>query len=230
MGTITTDTSVGDLVVANPGRTRIFEQLGIDYCCGGGKSLESACEEAGLDPKTVVTMLNAVESAPADQTATDWSKQPLALLVQHIVDTHHDFLRRELPRLERLVTKVNSRHGHHFGFLPELERVFLELKDDLAEHMQTEEEELFPLIEQLESNGEEAPAGLLEQLEEEHASAGDALATMRDLTNDYTPPVGACNSFRGMIHGLSELEADMHQHVHKENNILFKRARARVLA
>lgn len=230
MATITTETSVGDLVVANPGRTRMFEQLGIDYCCGGGKTLGRACEDEGLDPRTVVTMLNAFESVPGEPNATDWSKQPLSVLTQHIVNTHHAFLRDELPRLERLVLKVNARHGHHFGFLSELERVFVDLKEELLEHMRTEEEELFPLIEQLESSGEGLPEDLLEQLEGEHALAGEALATMRDLTNDYTPPVGACNSFRGMIHGLSELEADMHQHVHKENNILFKRMRTAVPA
>jgi len=138
--------------------------------------------------------------------------------------------RRELPRLEQLVTKVNARHGDQCDFLPELEQVFLELKGELIDHMQTEEDELFPRIEQLERNGAQPPTGLFEQLEDEHARAGGALATLRELTNNYTPPVGACNSFRGMIHGLSELEADMQQHVHKENNILFKRVRARAIA
>lgn len=225
------DTPIGDLVADHPARARIFEHLGLDYCCGGDRTLTEACEEHDLDPGTVVRMLDAAAEEPATHTGTDWTSEPLGTLIDHITSTHHKYLRRELPRLEQLVEKVTRVHGSEFSWLERLHDHFQGLKADLQSHMESEEESVFPAIRTLEAgrvlpDGSTLDAAALEQMETEHDEAGSILTHFRDLTNDYTPPEGACATFRAMIDGLQELEADMHQHVHKENNILFPRARS----
>ena len=142
------------------------------------------------------------------------------------MSTHHAYLRRELPRLDRLLTRVTQAHGaSHVWLRPTLE-TFLALKDDLEDHMVSEEEQIFPTIRALnETESTSLNRSGVEQLIKEHVEAGAALDQLRELTNDYTPPEGACPKFRAAMDGLEELETNMHQHVHKENNILFPRAR-----
>lgn len=227
MTALTTQTTVGELVADNPSRSRIFERLGIDYCCGGQKTLEAACKERGLDARTLVELLEANEAvtdAPTD--TTNWKEAPLPALIDHIVETHHAYLRRELPRLNALLSRVASRHGAQHEWLLAMQPVFRELSESLEEHMRSEEERVFPAIRKL-SEQPGTPLGeAVEQMEEEHEEAGVALKTLRELSGGFTPPAGACNSFRALLHGLSEFEADMHQHVHLENNVLFPRALA----
>lgn len=230
MTAISTKTSLGQLVTESPARARIFERLGVDYCCGGDRSLAEACREQGLDPDTVVQMLDAVAEASTEPT-TDWTEASLSDLIDHIVSTHHDYLRRELPRLNQLLTKVTRVHGSDFSWLEQTRNVFQALKADLEDHMQSEEEYVFPAIRTLEAgrllpDGSTLDDAPLEQMVEEHDEAGSALDQLRSLTNDYTPPEGACATFQAALDGLRELEADMHQHVHKENNILFPRAKS----
>ena len=221
------DTSVATLVTDRPARARIFERLGIDYCCGGDHSLAEAARKNGLDPETVVQMLDAAATASSGNDTTDWTSASLGALIDHIESTHHDYLRRELPRLESLLTRVTQAHGAtHTWLRPTLE-TFLSLKDDLESHMVSEEERVFPSIRRLaepESTGVDDDG--IEQMMDEHDEAGAALEQLRELTDDHTPPEDACPKFRAALDGLRELEADMHQHVHKENNILFPRARS----
>jgi regulator of cell morphogenesis and NO signaling len=220
-------TSVADLVTERPARARIFEQLGIDYCCGGDQSLEEACRTQDLDPDTVRRMLDAVEQAPPAADARDWSTAPLGTLIDHIVDTHHAYLRRELPRLETLLTRVLQAHGDDVEWLAPTVEVFTDLQTDLAAHMRSEEQRVFPSIRALETHSNDAlNADGIDDMIGEHDEAGAALDRLRTLTNDYTPPRDACPTFRAALDGLKDLERDMHRHVHKENNILFPRARA----
>jgi regulator of cell morphogenesis and NO signaling len=203
--------------------------LGIDYCCGGKKTLEAACAVKSLDLPVVVRELEAVDAAGAN-TETDWTQAPLSQLADHIVATHHDYLRRELPRLEFLTDKVARAHGERHPELHQVRDIFAEFKAELDSHMVKEEHILFPMCRKLDTATEMPSfhcgsiANPIRVMESEHDSAGDALAALRELTHDFTPPADACNTYRVMLDSLRMLEADMHQHVHKENNILFPRA------
>lgn len=223
---VSLNTPVAQLVTDRPARARIFERLGIDYCCGGDHSLAEACRKHDLDPTTVAEMLDAATDASGPPDTTDWSEASLGALIDHIESAHHAYLRRELPRLERLLTRVMKAHGDRHAWLRPTLDTFLALKDDLEDHMVSEEEQVFPSIRALEENETTAldrPG--MEQMIEEHDETGAVLDELRDLTSDYTPPEDACPKFRAAMKGLEELETNMHQHVHKENNILFPRAR-----
>lgn len=232
MSILDTHMTVGEFVVQRPARARVFEQFGIDYCCGGQVPLEDACRKQGVDPQSVLDALAAIDAATPASSGTDWSSVPLAELCDHIVATHHEYLRGELPRLEGLVHKVAQVHGLREPALRQVAGVFDGLRAELEAHMEKEEQILFPMIRAMESTGrvQAAHCGSVNNpirvMVFEHDNAGTALEQMRDLTNGYTPPSEACNTYRAMMDGLKTLEADMHQHVHKENNILFPRASA----
>jgi len=226
------DQTVGQLVVDRPSRARIFEKFGIDYCCGGGKPLREAIEQAGLNANSVLAELqreqNASDSQPAGQR--DWATASLSNLCDHIEQTHHAYLRQELPRLEFLTAKVASRHGQRRPELIQIRDIFASLKAEMESHMIKEERILFPMCRQLD-NADRLPqfhcgsvSNPISVMIREHDDAGDALSRIRVLSNNYTAPDDACNTYHALFHSLHQLERDMHQHVHKENNILFPRA------
>ncbi len=222
-------TTVGDLVAERPGRSRVFETFGIDYCCGGQRPLEEAVREKGLDVADVIARLQA-DIAEASAPTEDPSAMSLTELCDHIEAKHHAYLRAALPRLEKLSEKVAKAHGAHVPWVLELRQVFLGLYDELDAHMMKEEQVLFPIIRQVEQ-GYTGAAGHCGGIQNpirvmlmEHDNAGDALASMSELSGGYTPPAEACNTFRALLDGLRELELDLHTHIHKENNILFPRA------
>jgi len=231
MNTMTVETTVGELVRAVPARSRVFENLGIDYCCGGKKPLTEVCRAKGLDPATVVAMLSALD-ATSNDTAADPDRMTLAELCDHIERAHHDYLRDELPRLDFMTRKVAAVHGDHEPRLREVRRVFESFQAEIASHTQEEEAQVFPAIRRLQSsNGDKAALAASLQtaftkLESEHQNAGAALERFAELTDRHTPPDWACNTFRALYDALARLERNMHQHVHKENNVLFPRARA----
>jgi len=223
--------SVGELVAERPARSRVFEELGIDYCCGGKLSLAEACARRGLQPDAVHRQL--VEADSRDVSGGhDWRDERLADLCADIVATHHGFLRRELPRLRALIGKLTRAHGDRHPELRDVLAAYEPFAAELAAHMAKEEQVLFPLITGIES-GDVPPAPFVLQpiavMEAEHDDAGRALSEMKRLTGGYAVPVDGCNTYRAAMAGLAELEADMHAHVHKENNILFPRA-ARLVA
>lgn len=221
--------TLGELVAADERRATLFDQLGLDYCCGGHRMLEDACRERGLDPATVAAVLEALAGTPALETAPiDWQVRPLAELIDHIVATHHAYLRHALPQLSTLMDRVAQVHGQQSAWLHRAREIFGQLKLELEAHMRSEEEEIFPLIQALEKGSATAESeleSLLQQAEREHDAAGEALHQLRELYSNYQPPVWACSSFRALLEGLQALEADMHRHVHRENNVLFPRAR-----
>jgi regulator of cell morphogenesis and NO signaling len=228
---ITPETTVGEIVRAMPSRSRVFENLGIDYCCGGKKALADVCVAKGLDPATVVALLMALEGA-SDGTDVNPDGMTLPELCDHIEQVHHGYLREELPRLDYMTRKVAAVHGDHEPRLREVRQVFESFQAEINAHTKEEEEITFPAIRRLASTGgtETAAAGNLRdgfaKLESEHESAGAALLRFKTLTDDFTPPEWACNTFRALYDGLAKLEKNTHQHVHKENNILFPRALA----
>jgi regulator of cell morphogenesis and NO signaling len=194
------DETVGGLVAERPGRARVFEEFGIDYCCGGKRTLREACERRGLSPDLVLRRLaDADAERPADES--DWGVAPLAQLCDHIVETHHAFLKRELPRVGRLVAKVASVHGDRHPELVRVRDLFDPFARDMDAHMAKEEHVLFPLIRRL-ATGEELPMnpiGPIHVMEAEHDQAGAAVEEMRMLTAGFRPPAGACNSYRAML-------------------------------
>jgi regulator of cell morphogenesis and NO signaling len=229
MSTQLLETPVGKLVAERPGRALVLERWGLDYCCGGKKPLGVACGEKQLNVDDVVRDL-LQSDAPENATETDWTTAPLSDLTDHIIHAHHDYLREALPRLTALTEKVRRAHGDRHPELDNVTCVFRDLRNEMELHMMKEERILFPLVKRLEQSdvSEGFHCGSIRNpiqvMEAEHDNAGWALARLRELTGDYTAPQDACNTFRVMLDALAELEADMHTHVHLENNILFPRA------
>jgi len=208
----------------------VFERFGIDYCCGGKRPLDAACARAGHALNDVLEALHESDARAAGEQEVDWSQAKMAELVDHIVSTHHAYLRRELRRLTEMGAKVVAAHGDRHPEVAACHDVVTSLRAELESHMDKEEQILFPMIKGLEGaepvpqfhcGGIENPVAAME---DEHDSAARALRKLRDLTEGYEPPDEACNTYRAWLDGLRELEADMHRHVHKENNILFPKA------
>lgn len=223
------NSTVGEMVMHRPALSRVFEKVGIDYCCGGKKTLEDACREKGLDPKTLLLTLEATASS-VDGAAVDAATMSLTDLADHIEQTHHAYLRSEFPRLNELTEKVASVHGEKEARLFQVRDTYLMLAEELSTHMMKEERILFPMIRQLDAS--ETASGFhcgsianpIGQMEAEHDQAGSALEKLRELTGDFTAPDWACNTYLAMLDAMVNLEADLHQHIHKENNVLFPRA------
>ncbi|MBT5365626.1 MAG: iron-sulfur cluster repair di-iron protein [Phycisphaerae bacterium] len=218
--TLKIETPVGEIASQFPLSTRVFARHKIDFCCGGGAPLQKVCEKHGLDVHEILSEINA--EVANEEEDTQWNDVLLTDLIQHIVSKYHASLKEELPRLEMMAVKVNKVHGEKDPVrLQAIETIFSELKTELLEHMIKEEQILFPMI----AKGQFVSAvGPISVMEAEHDSAGESLKKLRELTNDFTPPEGACNTWLALWHGLSVLEKDMHQHIHLENNILFTRA------
>ena len=225
--------TVGEVAAAIPEATRVFEKLGIDYCCGGGSTLESACKAHGLSYEDVAASLAALEKhAPGGER--DWQTAPLAELIGHIVAKHHAFVRSETPRLAALIAKVVGVHGKNHPELARVQQVFAQVEQELTMHMMKEEQILFPAVIQMEEakqRGAEATPPMfgtvrnpIRVMVAEHDSAGEAFSTMREATQNFSAPEDACISYRTLYNALLEFEADLHQHIHLENNILFPRA------
>jgi regulator of cell morphogenesis and NO signaling len=231
---ISVSDSVGALVRQRPDRARVFESLSIDYCCGGKLPLAEACAQSGVDPLQVVEQLTAADMATAATDGhVDADMMSLTALADHIEQTHHAYLRTELPRLDQMTLKVLSVHGGKDPRLAQLREAFAALRDELMQHMMKEERILFPMVRQIElADGPVfahcgSIANPIRQMELEHGHAGDALLIMRQATDGYVPPPWACNTYRAMLDALAQLEKDLHQHIHKENNVLFPKAIAR---
>jgi regulator of cell morphogenesis and NO signaling len=230
MTSITVQTTIGELVAEQPALMRFFERLGIDYCCGGKHTLAEASAEKGLDVNTVLQMIQALADLPqaGQPEEINWAKAGLADLCDHIEHTHHLYLKEELPRLGSIVETVAKAHGDRHLELHQVRSVFHALAVELGSHLLKEERILFPAIRQLEKATDashvmpiSAPISVMIA---EHDSTGEALATLRRLTDDYAIPPDGCNTYRALLAGLAQLEADTHRHISLENNILFPRA------
>ena len=227
--------TVRDVAVENPAATRVFEKVGIDYCCGGSQLLDQACEKAGVAVDDVLDSLEMEhETKRAAQLIRDWQSEPLSELVAHIMTTHHQFTREEIVRLSALLDKVCSVHGKNHPELAEIRDIFARLAQELTMHMMKEEMVLFPYIVRMEESVIQnepivpPPFGSVQNpvsmMEHEHDSAGAALRAMRWASSSYSAPPDACISYQTLYKALTEFEADLHQHIHLENNILFPRA------
>ncbi|GGK37009.1 iron-sulfur cluster repair di-iron protein [Caldalkalibacillus thermarum] len=220
---------VGDIVTIYPQASDIFKAHRIDFCCGGDRPLGEVLEEKNLNEEEILNRLNEgyAQKQTHDQQQTNWMEASYRDIIRHIIDTHHAYLYRELPQLSQYVTKVFRVHGPDRPELADVHRLFHTLKTELEQHALKEEEHVFPLIQAYEENPTpEARQKLIKgiaELEDEHDTAGDILKQLRDLTSDFQPPEGACMTYQMTYQRLEELESDMFEHVHLENNILFKR-------
>jgi regulator of cell morphogenesis and NO signaling len=232
---VTMEKTVRELALEVPGAARVFEGLGIDYCCGGKQTLEQACRAASVPVNKVIDTLEAAQSSGnATASHIDWRAVPLADVITHIKNTHHQYTRQEIARLGPLFDKVCSVHGKNHPELLQLRETFQPLAQELTTHLMKEEMVLFPYIERMEESVLQRepilppPFGSVQNpvamMEHEHDSAGNALRALRATSNGYTAPPDGCVSYQTLYKALAELEADLHQHIHLENNILFPRA------
>ncbi len=227
------DTKVKQIVVEDPGATRIFEEAGVDFCCGGDKSLKDACAHADVSTTAILSRLRdaSLTVAPNDVA---WIHAPLGELTQHIREKHHRYVREAIPRVQALLQKVKSKHGENHLEIGSIEKDFLELGREMIMHMQKEEQILFPYIEALDraskGNGTLEPPFFqtvrnpIQAMMKEHDSAGSLVRRIREASSGYALPADACASYQALYRDLHEFESDLHQHVHLENNILFPRA------
>jgi len=226
-GTPLPDRTVGELVAERPGRSRVFQSFKIDFCCQGGKTLRQACDGKGVPLDRVIEQLEAGAADGAPEAANPAGLAPAAL-ADYIEQKHHGFLRGELPRLFAMSQRVARVHGGHTPSLVEVFDTFSGLQQELESHIMKEEQILFPAIRSI-ASGHPAPMpldGPITCMIHEHDDAGAALAKLRELTNGFTPPPEACNTYRALFAGLADLEADLHTHIHLENAVLFPAARA----
>ncbi len=230
--TINVATTVREIAVTMPGATRVFEKMGIDYCCGGNRTLADACVNAKVSIEELTASLE--DAQPANEAPPLWKTESLTALIQYIHDKHHIFTKDELPRLEKLMAKVVSVHSANHPELLQLQNAFLNLKADLEPHLMKEEQVLFPYITRVESALKQntmpplAAFGSVQHpvrvMNIEHETVGEILTEMRAITTDYTLPADACISYQALFQALIAFEADLHQHIHLENNILFPKA------
>lgn len=220
---ITEETTVAEIATAVPASVRVFQRHGVDFCCGGRKPLSVVCEEQGLSFAEITEAIARAGTRTADDR--DWSNEPLPALIDHVVKTYHDALREELPRLQSMAAKVATVHGDKDPALRRIRDVVGELSADLRDHMAAEEAVLFPAIRAIAAGSGHMPiAAPVSVMEHEHDRAGVLLTELRRQSTGYVPPAWACGTLRALYQGLAQLEADMHVHVHLENNILFPRA------
>jgi len=234
MMTLSENQTVREIAIDNPDTVRVFETLGIDYCCGGHRTLKDACAAASVPVEKVLQMLTAADRVAGPEDTNHWREAALRALTGHIVETHHGFVRRETPRLQGLLEKVRNRHDENHPELRALEQMFNTMAEELGTHMIKEEQVLFPHIQRLESavrEGRSAPrppfgtvANPIAMMMAEHDNAGELLKQMRSATRGYTLPDGAYPTYHALYRGLEDFEQDLHTHVHLENNILFPRA------
>jgi regulator of cell morphogenesis and NO signaling len=219
--------TLGDLVTEDSRRSRILERFGLDYCCNGADTLADAAATAGLDVDVVIAAL-ALSDPAASTSRTASTPRANADLAHDIVDTHHAYMWEEMPRLAELVEKVYRVHGERHPELARVHDAFIEAVAALEPHMTTEERSVFPTIAKLEKGQPATLSGSLpesiDRLVAEHRVVGDLFHEIRTLTNGYTWPADGCNSYKMMLEGLQEMELDLHEHIHKENNVLFPQA------
>jgi len=224
----TIHTPINDFIAEDVRRTGIFEELSIDSCCGGYRSLAEACAEKGIDPEAVLNRLMAVvpESEPVAEV-TEGMGGSLSEAVDHLLQTHHTYLKEALPRLAALLDKVVNAHVERHPELNTVQELFGELRADLEPHLMKEEQVLFPMIKQLESSGgtAEPHCGPLQNpirvMQAEHERVATLFEKIRATTRNFRMPEDGCESYRLLLTGLDELEIDTLLHIQKENEILF---------
>lgn len=227
------ETELKEIALSDPAARHVLDQAGLDYCCGGTKSLQEACLESGTSAEEILNRLRKkAENSGADDV--NWMALPLRELTRHIREKHHRYVRQAIPRIQALLDQVIAKHGENHHELPDIRGVFNDVGREMIMHMQKEEQILFPYIDALElavsNHGSVEPPFFqtvknpIYAMIREHDAAGELVKRIRSLSGEYTAPADACTTFTTLYEDLKEFEADLHQHVHLENNIVFPRA------
>jgi regulator of cell morphogenesis and NO signaling len=229
----TLETTIRDIVAEDFRAAAVFQRYGLDFCCGGARSVLDACREKGLDAAAVLTDLQATCGAEASGTPR-FATWDIPTLINYIVGNHHAYVRRAIPTLLAYTEKIAAVHGERHPELGQIARLFAGVADEMTSHMFKEERILFPYIQSLHESVQQqrgvppCPFGTvgnpIRMMEMEHESAGSAMARIRELSGGYEPPADACTTYRVSLEELKAFEDDLHAHVHLENNILFPRA------
>jgi regulator of cell morphogenesis and NO signaling len=220
--------SLAEIARENHRTVQVFEKYNLDFCCRGKKKLGEACIEKGLDVGGISAEIELAASQPDDR-ALQFTAMTIPQLVSHIIARHHFYVKMSLPLIMTHLDKVAGKHGETYPFMREVKDLFAEVQSDLLPHMQKEELVLFPRLVALDRNeGSQGDiiSGPISVMENEHEEASRLLYKIRELTNNYAEPAGACTTFRVSLNELRDFEQDLHQHVHLENNILFPKASA----
>lgn len=225
--------TIGEIVAADFRTAKVFDNYGIDFCCGGKIALRAVCDEKGLDLKRILVELDAVQNELAERSQ-NYSSWALPFLADYIVNTHHVYLKENDDQIAAYARKIAGVHGAHHPEVIRIAAIFDRIASDMVAHLKEEEEVFFPAIKRVaearisgntpdEQDRETIRVSLL-RLHREHEEIGDAIHTIRRLSNDYAIPADVCNTFMLTYRKLKEFEDDLHKHVHLENNILFPKA------
>jgi len=225
--------TIGEIVAVDFRTARVFENHGIDFCCGGKVALEAICTEKGLDLAAIIRELDTVQSEPVERNQ-NYSSWTLAFLADYIVNTHHVYLKENDEQIAAYARKIATVHGAHHPEVIRIAAIFEKIATDMVGHLKEEEEVFFPALRRADAartagsapddkDRETIRASLL-RLHREHEEIGDAIHEIRHLSNGYAIPGDACNTFMLTYRKLKEFEDDLHKHVHLENNILFSKA------
>ncbi len=224
--------TIGQIVADNYQAAKVFGRFDIDFCCGGDRTVDEACQETNIDPNEVWQALKELETVGARKdNYTEWS---LDFLIDYIIKNHHKFSRQKLPEIGQYAKKVAGVHGNLHPELKDIYYEFTMLHGEIINHLDKEEELLFPYVKRLveaDKNGEQPDtpdfgkaANPISMMEHEHDQSGAAMKEIRELSDDFTPPEDACTTYRLLFENLEAFEKDLHKHVHLENNILFPKA------
>ncbi len=224
--------TIGEFVADNYKAAGVFKKHGIDFCCGGNVSIREICDKNNLDYSKIESELLELDNQIPK--SHDFNKWELDFLIDYIIQTHHSYVLESIPELFQYAGKVATVHGHHYAETIEINELFRSVAEELTGHLQKEERILFPFIKMMAKAQKEgspipgSPFGTVQNpirmMEMEHENAGDIFKKIAELSNNYSPPEGACNTFKVLYAKLKEFEEDLHQHIHLENNILFPKA------
>jgi regulator of cell morphogenesis and NO signaling len=225
------DLTLAEIVSENIHSAIVFEEYGLDFCCNGKRPLQEACEEKNIEVEKVVKSLNELSKNVNSEKYNEWAHD---FLIDYIINNHHQYVRRMIPVISLHADKVASVHGKNHPETIRIADLFLAVREELQNHMMKEERMLFPYIKLLYSakkNNQQAippPFGTIRNpirmMEAEHESAGDAIRKIKELSNKFSAPADACNTFKALYSELKEFEEDLHKHIHLENNILFPKS------
>ncbi|MCM3236648.1 iron-sulfur cluster repair di-iron protein [Heyndrickxia oleronia] len=228
MSPFTIDNKVGEVVTVFPKASDIFKSNRIDICCGGNLTIKEAAAKQMISAEQLITQLNMLyKQSNPNKDYINWKEKSFSHIVHYIEETHHQYLKEELPQLTPYITKVYKVHGNKHHHLEKVKTLFQQLKTELLEHLMLEEDTQFPLIKEYDRHPThetlERAVSQLDRLEKDHQNVGNILKELRKVTNNYHLPVGACRTFQLVYKRLEHLEEDTLSHIHIENNILFKR-------
>lgn len=231
MKTINADDLIGEIVAIDYRKAAVFTSYGIDFCCHGNRSVQEACDSAGIYITEVLTELN--KALPISESTVNIETMPIGQIIEYIRNVHHKYVRQQVPVIKEMLSKVVKVHGHNHPELIEVYELFDSGVDDLLIHLGKEEQILFPMILRLSEvsldGGDisEVPFSLevpMHVMKNEHAIEGDRYKRISDLTCKYSAPQEACTTYKTVFQLLKEFEEDLHKHIHLENNVLFPAA------